>query len=415
MRAQRHRGIKRRMADATDNRHPKTPSMDVVVVDRNAAAAQEALGAAARANLPGIVVSDIGKLRQALARRDAIVVLELLLDDPDGIEIIRHLASLLRPPELVIFSEAGPRIRAAAARLARARGLSVRAVLDRSQTNELHEALVRPAQSLVDDARRAPFIPSAQDLRRGMAEGEISVLYQPKVNVSTLEPVSVEALARWSHPQHGAISPQHFISVAEYHSLIGPLTDIVVTHAFQQASEWHAANVPLRVAVNVSGASLANLQLPDHLAQRAADFSLDTQRITIEITETWFEQNPIDALDIMTRLRMKGFDLALDDFGTGHSTMLRLKQVPFSELKLDQSLIRGAADDPVARRIVASSIHLGQALGLCVIAEGVDNEHDWELIDKLGCDVAQGYFVARPMSAAALPDWHQRWEASRRI
>ena len=141
-------------------------------------------------------------------------------------------------------------------------------------------------------------------------------------------------------------------------------------------------------------------------------YGLSPERITVEITEGWIEQNPIDALDIMTRLRMKGFDLSIDDFGTGYSTMLRLKQVPFSELKLDQSLIRGAATDEVARLIVASSIQLGRALGLHVVAEGVDNQDDWDLIGDLGCDEGQGYFIARPMSASALPDWYRRWQQS---
>ena len=182
--------------------------------------------------------------------------------------------------------------------------------------------------------------------------------------------------------------------------------------AFASARDWYREGVPLRVAINVSGASLANLRLPDHIAERAADHGLSPELITVEITETWFEQYPVDALDIMTRLRMKGFELAIDDFGTGHSTMLRLRTGAVQRTE------NGPVPDSRCRRRPGRAAHRGlkhrsgHALGLSVIAEGVDNQDDWELITDLGCDVAQGYFVARPMRARALVDWYRRWRAA---
>ncbi|MEO1575561.1 MAG: EAL domain-containing response regulator, partial [Pseudomonadota bacterium] len=359
----------------------------VLVIDGSLEDAEPALDALASRGLAAHVATSLADTRSALAGEVDLVILELMLSPHDGVEMIREIAAAARPPELIVFSRAGPRIRTSAERLARARGLRVRAVLDKSGVTELSDALAEAPHRRPDDTVDPSFVPTADDLRHGIDNGEIRVLFQPKIRLDSLAPVSVEALARWTHPRHGPVSPQHFVSVAERHDLIGPLTDAVIDSAFVSTREWMDNGLPLRLAVNVSGASLANLGLPDHLARRAADHAIEPDCITVEITETWFEQYPIDAPDIMTRLRMKGFELAIDDFGTGHSTMLRLKQAPFSELKLDQSLTRGAASDPVARRIVASSIELGHALGLSVIAEGVDNQKDWDLITDLGCDV----------------------------
>ena len=388
---------------------------DVLIADPNPVTAAQSRDAVLAAGLTVKMVDNFKQLEQALTEPVRTVVLELMLADVDGIELIRHFATLITPPDLVIVSDAEPRIRDAARRLASARGLIVRAELGKTFTDydELTRVLSTPADVPALERGKTTFIPTAIELRHGMANGEISVLFQPKVNINTLEFISVEALARWFHPTHGPISPTKFVSVAEHHNLIGRLTDIVVRRAFESLQQWREQGLDTRLAINISGASLANLKLPDHLDRTTKRYGLSPERITVEITEGWIEQNPIDALDIMTRLRMKGFDLAIDDFGTGYSTMLRLKQVPFSELKLDQSLIRGAATDEVDRLILASSIELGRALGLHVVAEGVDNQDDWDLIVDLGCDEGQGYFIARPMTASALPDWYNRWRLSR--
>jgi EAL domain-containing protein (putative c-di-GMP-specific phosphodiesterase class I) len=386
----------------------------VLVVDAPGDAASATCAAVAAAGRPVERVDDIESLYRMLDRKPATVVLELMLKGLDGIEMIRRFSHMIRPPELIIMSKADARIRDAAGRLARSRGLNVLAVLgkDYADLQALTSSLGSTRVSQLPEREKATFVPSAAELRHGLINDEISVLYQPKVAVDTMGFVSVEALARWAHPVHGDVMPKHFISVAEHNGLIGPLTDVVVNHAFQSTQAWRDEGLDTQLAINISGASLANLELPDLLAQRARSFDLKTEQVTVEITEGWIEQNPIDALDIMTRLRMKGFELSIDDFGTGYSTMLRLKQVPFSELKLDQSMLRGAANDEVSRMILASSIQLGHSLGLTVVAEGVDNQSDWNLIKSLGCDQGQGFFVSRPMSAEALPGWHRHWAST---
>jgi EAL domain-containing protein (putative c-di-GMP-specific phosphodiesterase class I) len=133
--------------------------------------------------------------------------------------------------------------------------------------------------------------------------------------------------------------------------------------------------------------------------------------VILEVTETWLAEDSIAALDTLTRLRLHGFQLSIDDFGTGYSTMAQLNEIPYGEMKLDQSFVRNAAMDPEARAIVESSIELGHKLGMRVVAEGVERQEDWELISDLGCDEGQGYFIARPMAPEDMPAWMLHWNA----
>lgn len=350
---------------------------------------------------------------RANCRQHDVLVMELVLPDVDGIEIIRFLGQQVSQPELVFVSDLEPRIVAAARRLAESKGLHVRAALPlHASVDDIEAALSqsRPAQTATN---KSPIIlTDHQHLRRGMANDEFVVHFQPKIDVSSLGLVSVEALVRWRHPDYGMLGPNSFVQLAEQTGLISPLTEIIVEKAFKHACSWRDAGIPLKVAVNISGASLADLSLPDQLSATARKFELSPDSIVVEITESWVVKNPIDALDILTRLRMKGFNLSIDDFGTGYSSMLKLKQIPFSELKLDQSIIRGAANDADARAIVETSIDLGHRLGLHLVAEGVERQDDWDLISELGCNEGQGFFIARPMSANDLPDWHNRWNLS---
>lgn len=339
--------------------------------------------------------------------------MELELVDADGIEVIRYLGQQISPPELIIISDMDARVVAAATRLAQAKGLIVRGTLPRQPTAEALNNAMRDMHSIGHADRRSPIVMTDHHhLRRGLANDEFVVFFQPKINVETLELVSVESLVRWRHPEYGMLGPNSFVDLAERTGLIVPLTDAIIENAFCHAGHWQESGVPLKVAINVSVASLADLTLPDQLFASAQKFALPPDSIVIEITESWVEQNAIDALDILTRLRMKGFNLSIDDFGTGYSTMLKLKQIPFSELKLDQSIIRGAANDADARTIVETSIDLGHRLGLHLVAEGIERQDDWDLISELGCNEGQGYFIARPMTAAELPDWRSHWNRS---
>jgi EAL domain-containing protein (putative c-di-GMP-specific phosphodiesterase class I) len=240
----------------------------------------------------------------------------------------------------------------------------------------------------------------------------VRVYFQPKIDVRTLEFVAVEALVRISHPRYGLLRPDAFLAMAEASGLIGELTEAVARDAFAWAARWREEGIRLKVAVNISPLLLSDLALPETLSRWAEELELDPSSVILEVTETWLAEDGVAALDTLTRLRLNGFQLSIDDFGTGYSTMSQLNDIPYGEMKLDQSFVRNAARDPEARAIVESSIELGHKLGMKVVAEGVERQEDWDLISELGCDEGQGYFMARPMKPDALRAWLARWNAS---
>jgi EAL domain-containing protein (putative c-di-GMP-specific phosphodiesterase class I) len=239
--------------------------------------------------------------------------------------------------------------------------------------------------------------------------GCIDVLYQPKIDVRTLEFIAVEALIRLNHPKRGQLAPAAFLAMAEESGMIGQLTRTVFLKSLGQAAEWMGNDLPLQIAVNVSPLLLTDLGLPETFAELADQHGIARDNVVLEITESWLNEEPVAALDILTRLRMKGFNLSIDDFGTGYSTMLQLNEIPYSEMKLDQSFIRNATRDREARAIVESSIELGHKLGLKVVAEGIEKQEDWDLISDMHCDEGQGYFIARPMPGDQIPSWLTHW------
>ena len=218
---------------------------------------------------------------------------------------------------------------------------------------------------------------------------------------------------RWHHPRLGLLHPKSFVPLAEQSGVIDTLTEIVMTHSFAQLGEWLREGFHVNVSINLSARSLVSLDLPDRVAGVAARHGISPQQVILEVTESWLIEDIVRALDILSRFRIKGFGLSVDDFGTGYATLQQLQDIPFSELKIDQSFIRGASDDHGARVIADSSVSLGQKLDLQVVAEGVESAEDWQMVQRLGCDMAQGYYIARPMEGNDVAAWFQDWRVSR--
>ncbi|MEJ2515372.1 MAG: EAL domain-containing response regulator [Gammaproteobacteria bacterium] len=342
-----------------------------------------------------------------------IVILSLAVSCSDGVDAIRFLSHRRAAAGLIITSDADPRILNAAGRLARARRLRVLGTLARPCVDrELEALLTRNDHGPGPEEEPDPIQLAREDLRRCLSEGLVSVYFQPKIDLDTLSFVAVEALVRIDHPRRGLLRPDAFLAMAEASGMVGELTEAVAREAFSWAARWRQAGMDISVAVNVSPLLLADPQLPETLASWAAELDLETERVILEVTETWMAEDGVAALETLTRLRLAGFQLAVDDFGTGYSTMAQLNEIPYSEMKLDKSFIRNAASDPESRAIVEASIELGHKLGMRVVAEGIERQEDWDLIAELGCDEGQGYFLARPMRPEALEQWLARWEAS---
>ncbi|MDF1817505.1 MAG: bifunctional diguanylate cyclase/phosphodiesterase [Immundisolibacteraceae bacterium] len=237
------------------------------------------------------------------------------------------------------------------------------------------------------------------DLRRAIITGELFLHYQPKVNIRDHRCVGVEALARWEHPQHGFIPPDQFIVLAERAGLIKILTRRVITEALEQAARWHRGGNPLRVAVNLSARNLHEPDLVAFVKQQLHKYSLPPEALQFELTESDIMADPDTAISVIEELHRFGIEFAVDDFGTGYSSLAYLKKLQVSELKIDKSFINqlNAAGDDVV--IVHSTITMAHQLGIRVVAEGVENEEIWALLDVLECDIAQGYLISRPASA----------------
>jgi diguanylate cyclase (GGDEF)-like protein len=240
------------------------------------------------------------------------------------------------------------------------------------------------------------------DLRRAIESDELTLHYQPKVSLRTNRCIGVEALIRWQHPQHGLIPPDQFIPLAERTGLIKNLSYWVLNAALKQARDWLAIGVDVPIAVNLSMRDLHDLELPDTVARLLRHWQVEPRQLAVEITENGLMAEPARALQTITGLRVMGIRIAIDDFGTGYSSLAYLKRLPVDELKIDRSFIRDLATDDDDLAIVRSTISLGHDLGLTIVAEGIEDAGTWDLLKRLGCDIVQGYFSGRPMSAAAL-------------
>jgi EAL domain-containing protein (putative c-di-GMP-specific phosphodiesterase class I) len=339
------------------------------------------------------------KFRQLLRDFDpTLLILDLQMPDVDGIELIRELALAGTKARVLISSGMDPRVLTSAEQLGLAHGLAMIGTLQKP-------IMLADLEALLGKQLQAPQEPREDELRRAIDRGQLVAHYQPQVSLENggLTVVSVESLVRWQHPDLGLIYPDRFISLAERTGLIGALTDFVLQEGIRQLGSWHQLGIDLGLAVNLSPQLVRDLDFPDRLADITAAHGVRNSALTIEITETAALEDPARTRDILTRLRVKNFGLSLDDFGTGYSSLTQLYQMPFNELKVDRSLGMELHRSREARAIVRSLVDLAHNLGLTVCTEGVEQSAALDFLREARCDRAQGYYIGRPMAAAAIP------------
>ena len=244
----------------------------------------------------------------------------------------------------------------------------------------------------------------ASELARALDGDRLVLAYQPKLALATGRMAGVEALARWRRPGFGEVPPSLFIPAAERHGLIDRLTEWGLRAALRQWADWHGQGLTTRLAFNLSALSLRDIDFPDRLDLLCRSQGVPADQIVLEVTEGATQQQ-VHLLDTLTRFRLKGFGLSLDDFGTGYSSLLQLSQLPYNELKIDRCFVAGAVVGRESRLIVETIIRLAHGLGLTATAEGVEDEPTLALLAALGCDCAQGYLIAPPMSGSELVPW----------
>ena len=335
-----------------------------------------------------------------------VIICDLNMPDMDGIEFIRHLARRGFAGSLILTSGEDLRILKTVEKLAIEHDLHVLGVLEKPATpaklSELLDSLDQIQQEgtlLLYDAITLP------ELENAILNGELETYFQPKVDIASGLVVGVEALARWNHPVKGLIKPDSFISLAEDNGLIGALTDVICRKAMEYAAKLKAMDYDLNIAINLSVDSLKDLDWPEKITGVLHEFELEASSISFEITETRLMEDAAVALDILSRLSLKRFNLSIDDFGTGYSSMEQLQRIAFSEFKIDRAFVHGAAREASALAILESSVLLAKKLNLKVVAEGVEDQQDWDLVASIGCDQVQGYFVSRPLPFPQLLKW----------
>jgi EAL domain-containing protein (putative c-di-GMP-specific phosphodiesterase class I) len=345
------------------------------------------------------------------------IALDLVMPDVDGNQVLAELALRKCTAKIIITSGMGSRVLEAAARAGHERGLNILGVLAKpfsgaSMRAMLLEGVEEPegtgtaGQGLeLQAASGALFHPPEADLRRCVENREFRPVYQPKIECATGRLAGFEALARWYHPLHGVIMPDQFIPLLNRSGLIDHLTDAVLDAALPWFSSSYGASASITLAVNFSVNTFSDPGFVDRISERCRTLGLSPGRLIVELNETDSMDDPIASLDHMARLRMRGFLLSIDDVGTGYSSLLQLVRLPFSEIKIDRSFLVASNRSTESRAVVKFIVDLGRSLGIKSAAEGVEDAETLEYLRQIGCDLAQGYAIARPMDGPATQAW----------
>lgn len=352
-----------------------------------------------------IEVESAEGLREILAvRRPTIAVLAVDCIDADGLAILQSLAQNGARPATLLVGSVGARVLVSAKRAVQSHGLPVVGVAARPLDAAAAEQLLTPYLSA------APPIP-LDELERAFDDNELILQYQPKIEIASheLKVQGVEALIRWVHPRRGLLDARSFIAAVDEHELMMRLTDFVMTEALRQVGQWRARDLHLDMVVNLNPRLVRDRAFPDRLEVLLHEYEVPAQQLILDVTESPSEADRDLMLDVFTRLRILGIGLSLDNFGSGMSSLTELYRMPFSEVKVDHSLIADVSREPDAMLIVQAIAQLAHTLQLSVCAEGVETRQVLEFVRKVGFDTAQGRFFSGPVSAGEIERLVRTW------
>ena len=339
-----------------------------------------------------------------------VVLVDLDLPEMDGIEFIGHVAARKLARTIALTSALDPALLNTVQGMTRAYGTRVLGVVEKPLTTaKLSEVLAQFHQT-EDPQISEPTVEVRHDsLRHALDADEFEPYFQPKVALASGNVVGVEALARWRRGDH-VVGPSQYIGVLERENLIDVFTERMLERACRWRRRWAQEGTELKVAVNVSMLNLVRVDAADRFQQIVADNGAKPRDIVIEVTESSVMSEAAHALNVLARLRLKGFGLSIDDFGTGYSSLAQLSQIPFTELKIDQGFVSGSPRQPRKRAVVETSLDLARKLQLTVVAEGVETVEEWQMLAELGCQQAQGFLISRAVPGAELPDVIRAWQ-----
>ena len=340
-----------------------------------------------------------------------IIICDLDMPGMDGMAFIRHVGESGINASMILSSALDRSLVASVGTMTRAYGINLLGTIEKPATPERLQALLSLYRAPVCHAfGNAPPVFSLDDICAGLSARQFEPFFQPKVDIASGKLKGVEALARWRHPEHGIIAPQSFIETLEGAGLIDDLSWQMIAMSARWCRAWRDAGLDISVSVNISLSSLNKASFADRLASLVDTQRLDPHHMILEVTESTAMTNVGQALENLARLRIRGFGLSIDDYGTGYSSMQQLTHISFTELKIDQSFVTGAGTNETCRVVLETSLDMAQKLRLCSIAEGVETEADWGLLQGSSCNLAQGYLIGRPMEGKDLIDWASNWK-----
>jgi EAL domain-containing protein (putative c-di-GMP-specific phosphodiesterase class I) len=385
------------------------PLSDLLLILEPDAEARTILCAvAARMGCEHVESETFEHLNEVLAvRRPTIAALAVDRVETDCFRLLDVLSALEVKPLILLVGGVASRVLAGARRAAESRGLAVLGAVCRPLDPIVTEKLLEPHLSV------APPVPRA-DLEQALAEHELTLVYQPKLAVSSaaIDIQGLEALVRWQHPRRGLLQPRHFLPAIEEYGLMAQLTDFVLMDAIRQAGQWRSDGLEMEIVVNLSTRLVEDRGFPQRLATLLHENDFPPPQLTFDVTESLSVADRNLLVDVFTRLRILGVGLSLDNFGTGLSSLTELYRMPFSEIKVDHTLIADASREHEARVIVEAIVNLGHTLRLTVCAEGVETRQTLEFVRRIGFDTVQGRFFSPPVPPSEVEFLVRSWPSA---
>lgn len=334
-----------------------------------------------------------------------VLLVDLEMPGMDGVELLQQLMQRNLRLDVVVVSSRENALLTTVEMMSQTLGIAILGALQKPLTLERLAGVLRQHMKVVLEPSKAKIYP-LEAIAGAVDAGQFLCHYQPKVDIATGVIKGVEALARWQHPQDGLVYPDRFIDPIERHgAIMQRFTLRMLEHVLTQLQRWHASGLQLSASLNISAQSFADARFVNDIIHKVEASGIEPKHLILEVTETAIMTDIGASLGTLARLRLKGFGLSIDDYGTGFASLQQLSRIPATELKIDRLFVHGCHQREHLIIMLESAVQLADKLKLGVVAEGVELIEDWHELKRLGCEMAQGYLVAKPMPAEQLPAW----------